>query len=78
MQVLGWSEFNDTTEILPPDRNFLLEVRDKDLHLLYRFADLQNGYFLSSQGPFYGVIEFRHLRWMRSSMSSSMIAEGWP
>lgn len=57
VQVLGWSEFNDTTETLPPDRNFLLEVRDKDLHLLYRFADVQNGYFLSSQGPFYGVIE---------------------
>ena len=57
VQVLGWSGYNNTTESYPMDRNFLLEIRDNDLRLLYRFADAQNGYFLSNQGPFYGVIE---------------------
>jgi len=57
VQILGWSGYNKTTESYPIDKNFLLEIRDKDLHLLYRFADAQNGYFLSDQGPLYGVIE---------------------
>ncbi len=57
VQILGWSGFNNTTQTYPSDRNFLLEIRDKDLHLLYRFADAQNGYFLSPQAPIYGAIE---------------------
>lgn len=57
VQVLGWSGFNNTTQTFPADSNFLLEIRDKDLNLLYKFADVQNGYFLSDQGPFYGLIE---------------------
>jgi hypothetical protein len=57
VNVLGWSGFNNTTQTFPSDRNFLLEIRDKDLNLLYRFADAQNGYFLSQTGPIDGVIE---------------------
>jgi hypothetical protein len=56
IKVLGWSGFNNTTQTFPSDRNFLLEIRDKDLNLLYRFADAQNGYFLS-QEPVLGEIE---------------------
>lgn len=51
VQVLGWSGFNNSTKTFPADRNFLLEVRDKDFNLLYKFADAQNMYFLSSIGP---------------------------
>ena len=57
VQVLGWSGFNNTTQTFPAESNFLLEIRDKNLNLLYKFADVQNGYFLSDQGPFYGLIE---------------------
>lgn len=57
VQILGWSGFNNTTQSFPMDRNFLLEIRDKDLNILYKFADFQNYYFLSDQGPFYGFIE---------------------
>jgi len=57
VQVLGWSGFNNTTQTFPSDRNFLLEIRDKDLNLLYKFADAQNGYFLSPAGPIFGSIE---------------------
>ena len=51
LQFLGWSGFNNTTQRLPADRNFLVEVRDKDLNLLYKFADAQNLYFGSEKGP---------------------------
>jgi hypothetical protein len=57
VQVAGWSGFNNTTKTFPSDKNFLLEIRDKDLNLLYKFADAQNGYFLSQTGPISGVIE---------------------
>jgi hypothetical protein len=57
VQVLGWSDYNGTDYSYNMDRNFLLEIRDKDLRLLYRFADAQNGYFLTDQGPIWGVIE---------------------
>jgi hypothetical protein len=57
VQVAGWSGFNNTTKVFPADKNFLLEIRDKDLNLLYKFADAQNGYFLSPTGPVSGVIE---------------------
>jgi hypothetical protein len=51
LQFLGWSGFNETTQKLPIDRNFLVEIRDKDLNLLYKFADAQNLYFGSAKGP---------------------------
>ena len=35
----------------------MLEIRDKDLNLLYKFADAQNNYFLSDIGPRFGEIE---------------------
>ena len=35
----------------------MLEIRDKDLNLLYKFADAQNNYFLSDAGPLFGEIE---------------------
>jgi hypothetical protein len=35
----------------------MLEIRDKDLNLLYKFADAQNNYFLSETGPLFGEIE---------------------
>jgi hypothetical protein len=57
IQVLGWSGFNNTTQRFPADRNFLVEVRDKDLNLLYKFADAQNMYFASTAGPVIAGIE---------------------
>jgi hypothetical protein len=57
VQVAGWSGFNNTTQTFPSDRNILIEIRDKDLNLLYKFADTQNYYFLSETGPIYGVID---------------------
>jgi len=57
VQVVGWSGFNNTTKTFPADRNILVEVRDKDLSLLYKFADTQNNYFMASNGPLYNTIE---------------------
>ena len=57
VRVLGWSGFNNSTQTFPSDRNVLLEIRDKDLNLLYKFADSQNNYFLSETGPVFGEIE---------------------
>lgn len=57
VRVLGWSGFNNSTQTFPSDRNVLLEIRDKDLNLLYKFADSQNNYFLSEIGPVFGEIE---------------------
>ncbi len=45
IQVLGWNGFNETTRTVPASGNFLIEIRDKDLNLLYRLADTQNAYF---------------------------------
>jgi len=55
--VLGWSGFNKSSQTFPADRNIMLEIRDKDLNLLYKFADAQNNYFLSDAGPLFGEIE---------------------
>lgn len=57
VRVLGWSGYNKTTQTYPADRNIMVEVRDKDLNLLYKFADSQNNYFLSDVGPRFGEIE---------------------
>jgi len=45
IEVTGLTTYNNTTKHFAPDRNFLVEVRDKDLNLLYKFADMQNLYF---------------------------------
>jgi len=57
VQVVGSIGFNDTTQTFPSDKNFLLEIRDKHLNLLYKFADAQNNYFLSPTGPVSAMIE---------------------
>ena len=57
VRVLAWSGFNKSTQTFPADRNIMLEIRDKDLNLLYKFADAQNNYFLSDTGPLFGEIE---------------------
>jgi hypothetical protein len=48
IQVIGLTTYNNTTKDLAPNSNFLVEVRDKDLNLLYKFADMQNLYFAST------------------------------
>ena len=45
IRVLGWNGFNETTLSVPSPNNFLIEVRDSKLDLLYRLADTQNAYF---------------------------------
>jgi hypothetical protein len=57
VRVLAWSGYNKSTQSYPADRNIMLEIRDKDLNLLYKFADAQNNYFLSDIGPRFGEIE---------------------
>ncbi|MDM7934543.1 MAG: hypothetical protein QUS08_04040 [Methanothrix sp.] len=44
VQVIGWDGFNGTAESLPEERVIGLEIRDKDLNLLYKFADSQLPY----------------------------------
>jgi hypothetical protein len=51
MQTVGWSGFNNTTKLFPADRTFLVEVRDENTDLLYKFVDIQNMYFASTTGP---------------------------
>jgi hypothetical protein len=48
IEVFGLTTYNNTTKLFAPDRNFLVEVRDKNLNLLYKFADMQNLYFAST------------------------------
>ncbi len=57
VRVAGWSGYNNTTQTFPAERNIMLEIRDKDLNILYKFADAQNNYFLSRTGPLFGEIE---------------------
>jgi len=57
VRVLAWSGYNETTQSFPDERNIMLEIRDKDLNILYKFADAQNNYFLSETGPLFGEIE---------------------
>ena len=44
VQVIGWDGFNGTPESIPMERIIGLEIRDKDLKLLYKFADSQLPY----------------------------------
>lgn len=45
VRIVGWNGFNGNTSSIPDPDNFLLEVRDSKLNLLYRMADTQNAYF---------------------------------
>lgn len=45
IRVVGWNGFNETNRTVPSPDNFLVEIRDENLNLLYRFADTQNAYF---------------------------------
>jgi len=45
VRIVGWNGFNETTRTIPPANNFLIEIRDKSLNLLYRMTDTQNAYF---------------------------------
>ena len=56
VRILAWSGFNNTTKTYPAERDIMLEIRVKDLNLLYKFADGQNNYFLSSEGPTFAEI----------------------
>jgi len=62
VRILAWSGFNNTTKTYPAERDIMLEIRDKDLNLLYKFADGQNNYFLSSEGPTFGEIEIPEMK----------------
>jgi len=44
VQILGWDGYNGSAESIPSERIISLEVRDKDLNLLYKFADSQLPY----------------------------------
>jgi hypothetical protein len=57
VRIVGWSGYNESTQLFPADKNIMLEIRDKDLNILYKFADAQNNYFLSETGPLFGEIE---------------------
>ena len=57
IEIIGWSGYNTTSKKITPDGNFLVEVRDEDTNLLYKFADTQNYYFASSRGPVSNIIE---------------------
>jgi len=53
IEVTGLTTYNNTTKDFGPDKNFLVEIRDKNLNLLYKFADTQNLYFAYvSEGRF--------------------------
>jgi hypothetical protein len=51
VQIAGWSGFNNTTKLFPADKTFLVEIRDSNGDLLYRYIDIQNLYFASVTGP---------------------------
>jgi hypothetical protein len=44
VQVIAWDGYNGSAESIPYTRVIGLEVRDKDLNLLYKFADSQLPY----------------------------------
>lgn len=45
VRIAGWNGYNDTTRTIPPANDFLIEIRDMSLNLLYRMSDTQNAYF---------------------------------
>jgi hypothetical protein len=44
VQMYGWDGFNGSSQSIPAERVIGLEIRDKDLNLLYKFADSQLPY----------------------------------
>lgn len=44
VQLLGWDGYNGSEESVPSERLIGLEIRDKDLNLIYKFADSQIPY----------------------------------
>jgi len=44
VQLYGWDGFNGSEQTIPNERIISLEIRDKDLDLLYKFADSQLPY----------------------------------
>jgi len=49
-KILAWNGFNGTPESMLPRGNFFIEIRDRNLDLLYRSEAHQNIYF-TSQSP---------------------------
>lgn len=45
VRIAGWNGFSGNASSIPDSENFLIEVRDADLNLLYRMTDTQNAYF---------------------------------
>jgi len=45
VRIVGWNGFNETTRTIPSANDFLIEIRDESLNLLYRMTDTQNAYF---------------------------------
>jgi len=56
VQVSGWDGYNGSAETAPANRVIGLEIRDKDLNLLYKFADSQIPYSNYARN-FTGVFE---------------------
>ena len=44
VQLYGWDGYNGSEESIPMERVIALEIRDKDLKLLYKFSDSQIPY----------------------------------
>lgn len=60
VDVLAWDGYNGTAASIPKDRIIALEIRDKDLNLLYRFADSQrsySNYLFNATSPLFMNIE---------------------
>ena len=45
IRIAGWNGYNGTPNSIPQASDFLIEIRDKDLNILYRTTDMQNAYF---------------------------------
>lgn len=44
VQLYAWDGFNGSDDSIPNERIIAIEIRDKDLNLLYKFADTQIAY----------------------------------
>jgi len=55
VRIAGWNGYNGTPNSIPQASNFLIEIRDKNLDLLYRMADMQNAYFTFSAPVLRGI-----------------------
>lgn len=83
VRVLGWNGFNNTTRTVPVPSDFLIEVRDQNMNLLYRLADTQNAYFTLLSPEFRGIDipalsvtgDFYIIFYDRSTMSLGMELE---